>query len=162
MYSGHPEELALSSAALVGLMRQVFSKGMQFRFQARGASMAPFIQDGDVICIAPLGKNGPGLGEVTAFLHPQNGRLVVHRVVGKHGVTCLIQGDNLPGSPDGLVSIENLLGRVTHVERYGHPVWLGLGPERFAIALFSRFGLLLPVLHTAIPIVHFLFKKADR
>lgn len=113
MYSGHPEELALSSATLVGLMRQVFSKGMQFRFQARGASMAPFIQDGDVICIAPLGKNGPGLGEVTAFLHPQNGRLVVHRVVGKHGVTCLIQGDNLPGSPDGLVSIENLLGRVT-------------------------------------------------
>ena len=40
---------------------------------------------------------------------------------------------------------ENLLGRVTRVERNGKAVWLGLGPERTLIAWLSRRGWLIPV-----------------
>jgi signal peptidase I len=142
------EELVLSSAELENLMRQVLSRGSPFRFHARGMSMAPFIQDGEAIFVAPLRQNQPGLGDVMAFIHPQTGRLVVHRVVGKHGRAYLMRGDNANGDPDE-VSLEYLLGKVTQVERKGRQVRLGLGPERYLIALCSRAGLLLPLLRRA-------------
>jgi hypothetical protein len=141
-------KLILSGTELVDLMRQVLSRGKSFRFHARGGSMAPFIQDGDTICIIPLGRGGPGLGEVAAFLQPQTGRLLVHRVVSKHGQTYQIQGDNINGNPD-LVLLENLLGRVAHVERKGRQVRLGLGLERYLLALVSRIGLLVALYRRA-------------
>ena len=157
-YSVQPDELVLSSDVLVDLMRQVLSRGMPFRFHARGGSMVPFILDGDAVCVAPFGKRGPGFGEVVVFLHPQTGHLVVHRVVGKHGQACLIQGDNIAGDPDGLIPIKNLLGRVTRVERNGRQIWLGLGPERYLIALSSRSGLLIPVLRSFRSLFGMLFR----
>jgi len=158
-YNRQSEELVLSSAELVDLMRQILSRGMPFRFRARGASMAPFIQDGDTISIVALMGNEPGLGDVTAFLHPQTGRLVVHRVVGKHGRACLIQGDNAYGNPE-LVTLEYLQGKVTQVERNGRQIWLGLGPERYFIALSSRTGLLLPLVRGSGYMLRRFFRKS--
>ena len=142
VYSLRGSDLPLSAEALLELMRGVLARGVPLRFRAKGWSMAPFIRDGDVISVAPLGPALPGLGEVVAFVHPEIGKLVVHRVVARRGGGLLIQGDNLPGAADGLVPRENLLGRVTAVQRGGRKVWLGLGPERFLIALLSRVGLL--------------------
>jgi hypothetical protein len=107
--------------------------------------MAPFIRDGDVITVSPLENSLPGVGEVVAFVRPEDGNLVVHRIVGRRGRASLVQGDSVAEGTDGLVPAACLVGRVTRVERDGREVWLGLGPERTAIAWLSRMGLLVPL-----------------
>jgi hypothetical protein len=132
------EERPLSGPALLELMRAVLDKGVPFRFCARGWSMAPFIRDGDVITVSPLGRGRPRTGDVVAFVRPGMERLVVHRMVARTSAGFFMQGDCLPDQPDGVVPAENLLGRVTRIERKGRQIWLGLGPERCAIAWLSR------------------------
>jgi len=150
------EGSTLSSPALVALLRAVLDQGIPFRFRATGFSMLPFVRDGDVITLAPLAGTSPSLGDVVAFLHPDSGKLAVHRVVGKQGDSVLVRGDNTE-KPDGLVPTADLLGRVTRVERDGRRVYLGLGPERCLIAFLTRRGLFLslalPVWRLLRPIV---------
>jgi hypothetical protein len=136
--------MALTGAAMLGLLEGVLSRGVPFRFRAGGSSMAPFIRDGDVISVSPLRGDSPGAGEVVAFLHPETEKLVVHRVIGRREAGCLIRGDNAERMAADLVSPRNVLGRVTRVERGGKNIRLGQGPERLAIAFLSRAGLLLP------------------
>ena len=133
-------ELPLSGQVLVELMRAVLTKGAPFRFRARGWSMAPFIRDGDIICVSPLPEAGPAMGEVVAFIRAGTGQLVVHRVIGRERGAYAIQGDNTPGKADATVSQEDILGRVTRITRNGKDVRLGLGPERRLIAALSRAG----------------------
>jgi hypothetical protein len=107
--------------------------------------MSPFIKDGDVVTISTIVDSSPGFGDVIAFIHPRTERLIIHRVVGKIGDAFLLKGESAL-EPDGLIKKENILGLVTKVERKGKKVFLGLGPERFLIALLTRTNLLLPVL----------------
>jgi hypothetical protein len=139
------QELPLSGPALLELMRAVLVRGLPFRFRARGWSMAPFIRDGDVITVSPFRRARPGIGEVVAFTRPGTENVVVHRVLSRRGPAAFIQGDSVPGCGDGLIPAENLLGRVTRIERNGQEVWLGLGPERYAIAWLSRTRRLIPL-----------------
>jgi hypothetical protein len=143
------QNLPLSGKALLELMRAVLAKGRPFRFCARGWSMTPFIRDGDVITVAPLQQDLPDMGEIVAFVRPQGGKLVVHRVVACQDQTVFIQGDNQRYNgidyADGIIPQENLLGKVTSIERNGKKVWLGLGPERRVIAWLSRAMLLAPL-----------------
>ena len=138
-------EISLSGPALVELLRAVMDKGLPFRFRAKGASMSPFIKDGDVITVSPLSGALPRLGDVVAFTHPNTERLVVHRVVGKKGRYFLLKGDNV-SRVENKVSRKKLLGFVNIVERNSKQVFLGLGPERFLIALLTRIGLFSHVL----------------
>jgi hypothetical protein len=134
-------ELSLPGPALPDLLQAVVGKGADFRFQARGFSMFPFIRDGDIISLSLCRDPSPRLGEVVAFLRPETERLLVHRVVGKIGDSWMIKGDN--GSKmDCLVPRANILGCVTRVEREGRRIRLGLGPERHLIAFLSARGLL--------------------
>ena len=107
--------------------------------------MAPFIRDGDVITVAPFKDKVPRIGEVLAFIHPETGKLVVHRTVARYGDAFLMQGDNVGEQSDGLVPVKNLQGRVTRIERNGKAVFLGLGVERYLIAWLSRVRLLIPI-----------------
>jgi hypothetical protein len=132
--------ISLSGKALIELMQAVHAKGMPFRFSAGGHSMAPFIRDGDVVCVSPLASRAPGLGDVVAFIHPETKLLCMHRVLSVSGDSFLIQGDNMPEKPDGMIPREAIVGRVTRVERAGRRVRLGLGPERLLLALLSRCG----------------------
>ena len=141
----HAGELPLSGPALLELMRAVLEKEVPFRFKARGWSMAPFIRDGDVITVARLDHSKPSIGEVVAFVRPEAGNLVVHRIIARYAAAVLLQGDSFATCADGLVPLENLLGRVAHVERRGNPVWLGIGPERILIAWLSRVRVLIPM-----------------
>jgi hypothetical protein len=142
--------------------------------------MSPFIRDGDVITIAPVqpsnwnpdattlsslppgeapGVRPYGIGQVVAFVNPVNQRLVVHRIIGRHESRFVIQGDSLAGLSADMVHREDILGRVVRVERGTKRVWLGLGPERYAIAILSRVGLLLPILLRAGTLARFLRKR---
>ena len=146
------EDSTLSMPVLVELLRAVLERGQPFRFEAPGFSMSPFIQDSDAITVAPLSGAAPHLGDVVAFIRPETGKLVVHRVVGKQDGAFLIQGDNAEET-DGPVPAANVLGRVTRVERDGKRVYLGLGPERYLIALLSCWGLFRPLLLWGWPLV---------
>lgn len=132
--------LSLSGKALLDLMQAVHAKGLPFRFRAGGHSMAPFIRDGDVICVSPLASRAPGTGDVVAFIHPETKQLCTHRVLSAPGDTFLLQGDNMPERPDGRIPREAIVGRVTAVERAGRKVRIGLGPERLLLALLIRCG----------------------
>jgi hypothetical protein len=138
------DELSLSGAAFIALLRAVLDKGVPFRFQATGFSMSPFIRNGDVLTVFPL-SGRPRLGDVVAFVKQETGGLAIHRVVGTGAGGCLIRGDN-SSRDDGFVPEANILGCVTKVERSGKNVLLGLGPERYLIAFLVRKGLLIPLL----------------
>jgi hypothetical protein len=128
--------------------------------------MSPFIRDGDVITIAPVqppdrNPHVPAssslsarsvtearncdIGQVVAFVSALSRRLVVHRIIGRHDSGFLIRGDNLSGPVADTVRPDDILGRLVRIERGRRRVWLGLGPERYAIAVLSRAGLLLPI-----------------
>jgi signal peptidase I len=146
LYATSASELSLSGESLQGLMVEVLTRGVPFRFRATGWSMAPFIRNGDIICISPIANNDPSIGEVVAFTQLETNKLIVHRIIGKQGASYIIQGDNAPECPDSHVPQENLLGRVTSIEREGKQVSLGLGPERYIIAYTSKTGWFLQVL----------------
>lgn len=141
LFTKKREELSLSSLDLEKLMRGVLDKGASFRFQGKGYSMSPFIKDGDILTIVPLQGSAPRFGDVVVFTHPQTGKLIIHRIIGKRSSSYLTKGDNAPDE-DGLVSRAAILGRVTRVQRNGKYVSLGLGLDRFIIAYVTRNGLL--------------------
>ncbi len=108
--------------------------------------MAPFIRDGDLITISPLQTAHPEIGEVIAYIRPQENKLVVHRLVDWSNRNAIFLGDNELEYPKEPIPQECLIGTVTRIERNGHPIWLGLGPERLIIAWLSRSRLLTPLL----------------
>ena len=145
IYHVRGSDFPLSDASLIELLRAVLAAGVPFRFRARGWSMVPFIRDGDVITVAPLGHSAPRPGDVLALLHPVSGKLLVHRAIARRGECYLIQGDSVFGGPDGWIEAHRFLGRVVRVEREDRSVRLGLGVERYLLALLVRMRLLLPV-----------------
>jgi hypothetical protein len=146
--SENADELSLSGPALTELLRSVLGQGLPFSFRATGASMSPFIRDGDKVTLSPLQGHTPRRGDVVACVGPGGQRLIVHRVVGKRGDSYLVKGD-AASRVDGLVPREGILGCVTKVERDGKQVSIGLGPERFLLGDLTRsrflMSLLLPV-----------------
>jgi len=159
----HPElkksGMALSGKALIELMLAVHAKGKPFRFSAGGHSMAPFIRDGDVIVVSPLASRTPGPGDVVAFIHPETRLLCIHRVLSINGERFLIQGDNTPEKPDGMIPRKAIIGRITRVERGGRRVRLGLGPERRLLALLSHRGLLTVIRQYAGPLYRYFTRR---
>ncbi len=123
--------------ALLVLGRAVLERGVPFRFRAAGTSMSPFIRDGDVLTVAPLAGSRPRLGEVVAFVHPNSGKLAVHRVVATRDAARLLQGDAAL-EPDGWIRPTDILGRVIAIERNHRRVGFGLGAERMGIAWLRR------------------------
>jgi len=136
------KELYLSSSSLAGLLNGALSKNAAFRFQARGFSMSPFIKDGDILTVSPLSVSGAGIGKVAAFIQPKDNKLVIHRIVGKANGSYIIKADN-GFTGDGLIPAGNILGCVTKIERKGRDILLGLGPERYLLAVISRSRLLI-------------------
>jgi signal peptidase len=125
------------------LIAAVLSKGKQFRFQAKGYSMSPFIQNGDIVTISPQSRI-INLGEVVAIFDSKK-HLFLHRVVKIRGDKFLVQGDSNP-TIDGWFIRNEILGFVTNVERKSKDIRFGLGRERLIIALLSASGWLMPLL----------------
>jgi hypothetical protein len=149
--------LSLSGSGLKELLLAVIGKGVPFRFQARGASMYPFIQDRDLVTISPLKNGKPRPGDSIAFCLPDSGKLAVHRIIGRKAGGFLTRGDNSAG-PDGLVPLGDVFGLVTRVERQGKRTAIGRGPEKRLIAVLSRGGFLVPLISISRSIVRFAFK----
>lgn len=99
--------------------------------------MNPFIKDGDVVTIKPIGKTKPRIGKVIAFIHPNTKRAILHRIVKKKGGHYITKGDNTL-EKDGQIPAQSILGLVSRVERNKKSVRLGLGPERYFIVFISK------------------------
>jgi hypothetical protein len=152
-------ERSLSGEGLRELLEAVLERKKPFRFQARGFSMSPSINDGDIVTVFPYDRRCPQSGDIVAFLHPETEKLVIHRIVGKKRTSFLLKGDST-FEKDGLVPGSRILGLVKRVERRGRVTSLGSGSLRFLIAFLSRRNLLLPVLSSMRWVVRpFRFKK---
>jgi len=123
------------------LMAEVLKKGKAFRFQASGASMSPFIKNGDVLTLVAGNHRRIRIGDVVAFHHPHTGNLIIHRIVKLSVKTFLLKPDN-GLRVDGWISRQAIIGIVQSVERGERPHNLGLGREKWLIAYLSRWNLL--------------------
>ncbi len=88
----------------------------------RGRSMAGTFRLGDALVLEDISPDRVKAGDVVVFrgIGPEGKEnLIVHRVrsVLPHGL--VTQGDNNPWADTGLVTADNLVGRVTHVRRGG-------------------------------------------
>lgn len=117
-------------------MVDTLNKNAKFRFKAKGASMWPWIKNGDVLTISPLPFKGPRLGDVVPYAISKS-MMVVHRIVGKQHGKYLICADNATDY-DGLFSEDAFYGRVSKIERNNRDIRFGLGPERVLIAWMTR------------------------
>ncbi len=110
-------ELTLSRDDFGALSAAVLERGDSLRFRACGNSMRPFIRDGDLLLVRPGLETRPG---DVVLCRAGNGQLLAHRVVRvhqqSHPCSMVLQGDACPW-PDGLVPLDNVLGRVVAVER---------------------------------------------
>lgn len=123
---------------MAALVEELAGRGVSARFVARGGSMSPWIRDGDVVTVTPLGSvASAGPGEVGAFKRPGSGRLTVHRLVRRVSEGWEARGDRLGGT-DGVVADGEILGIVTRVERRGREAFLPRGPAGLLLARLSR------------------------
>lgn len=136
--------IILPSAVFRDIMTSVIARGGRFRFEARGLSMLPFIRDGDVLTVVQLRPTTVSLGDVVVFRRPTVDKIAVHRVVRVLQGGVSLRGDAALDA-DGMVPFESVIGYVAGVERNGHRVRFGFGPERRVIGLLSRHGLLIPL-----------------
>jgi RimJ/RimL family protein N-acetyltransferase len=113
--------ILLSNSDLLKLNREFLERGISIRFQARGFSMRPFIQDGDFITVSPIENSSIRVGDV-AFYSTAENNVIVHRVIKKYGkdgnMKLLIKGDACFGNTER-VSSQDVLGKVVAIERNG-------------------------------------------
>lgn len=136
-YIIHGGELRLSNPGQLKLLHCMKDRGISLRTVVCGISMHPFIRNQDVITIVPLDNHRLGVGEVVASIHPENGRLMIHRIIKRTKSGWLIKGDNC-AKTDGVVAAENIIGLVTRIERNGKEVRLGLGFNGKWVAVLNR------------------------
>ena len=130
----------MSGESIADLIGQLHIKNVPALIRARGSSMAPFIQDGDLMTILPPKKTG--LGDIVAFLKPESKEFIVHRIVGKSGTHFIAKGDNVFG-PSDLISSSNIIGAVIETKRsFGKIQRMGFGPEKKIIGILSRLKIL--------------------
>lgn len=112
-------EIDLSSEQFLDLAAEILNQGSSLRFRARGVSMRPIIQDGDLLEIRPLDWGQIRRGDILLFRASPRQSLV-HRVVGIQRVAgaarFLLQGDAVL-QPDGWIDPMQVLGRVERIER---------------------------------------------
>jgi hypothetical protein len=135
-------ELSLSNPGQLALLESMAERGVPMRTSVRGYSMHPFIRDRDVLTIAPFKGHHPELGDVVAFTHPGNNRLVIHRIIANTASGCLIKGDNC-AEADGIIEPKKIVGYVTRIERDAKEVRFGFGNEKKLIAFLNRGGALI-------------------
>ena len=106
------------------LAAQLLGAGHAMRFRARGSSMYPLVQDGDMLDVCPVGDTAIDVDDIVLYRSSRNG-IVVHRVAAIIGqgekVTLRVKGDSV-GKADPEVQESQVLGRVVNIERRGRRI----------------------------------------
>lgn len=112
--------------------------------KARGASMIPFLLDGDVVTVSPAGGGEVGVGDIVCFAPPW-APLCLHRVI-RRGAALVVKGDAVAFSD--LVAPEEVMGKVVAVERHGRTRRLDTAAARATSRLVAALS---PVLWRLVP-----------
>ncbi len=135
------------TAAFSLLARDLIACGKGFRFCARGQSMWPTIQDGDILHVEPIRK-APRRGDIILFF--REGEFKAHRIIRRPDDNFVTRGDAGMES-DGIVRRQEIVGKVVAKEcpSTGQLTRFNAGRER--AVLFGRRlrGNVLQVLHLA-------------
>jgi signal peptidase I len=111
--------MTIDALTLEGLSAEILSRGSALRLQVQGGSMAPLIQDEDILTLEPVNFRKISVGDAILFKSPQ-GNLVIHRVIRKKSFQntfqFLVQGDQVANN-DGWIAGEQVFGKVTQIER---------------------------------------------
>ena len=100
------------SAVFGTLARELIAHGKGFRFCARGRSMWPTIQDGDILHVEPFTKS-PKRGDIVLFF--REGKFGAHRIIGGADNNYVTRGD-AGMEIDGVVRREEMIGKVVAKE----------------------------------------------
>lgn len=123
--------LPLTATLFSQLLRDVG----QATIEVHGSSMLPVILPGDLLRVE---AGAPSIGDVVVFL--RDNRVCAHRVVRITDCTVITLGD-ANSDPDPCVNKNDILGRVTSLERYGTTVF-DLRPRRVTSTLLGNSSLL--------------------
>ena len=100
---------------LMPVIRSALERGQRVRMTVNGASMSPFIRDGDVVELEPM-HSLPITGDIL-LVHCSVERYVLHRVSRVEGEVFFLRGD-AQAHEEGPFTRGDLLGRV--VKTYGN------------------------------------------
>jgi len=115
-----PQSSVDAHAVKCELAADVLCSSGSLRLQVMGWSMLPSVWPGDMLTVERAGSNAVSEGDIVLF--GRDRRLFAHRVVAKRGqpgdFQIVTQGDAMP-APDSPVSEEELLGKVSFIQRNG-------------------------------------------
>ena len=95
------------SAAFSHLAGKLLSSGIQIRFRARGRSMLPTIQDGDLLHVGSATRLA--FADIVLFRHGTEFK--AHRIVRKRPQSFITRGD-AGLDPDGEIREDQIVGKV--------------------------------------------------
>lgn len=127
----------MSRSVLYELSDEVLVKNKKnIKFKARGSSMRPFIKDGDIVEVQPIGNTSIKSGDVLLFKSSPE-TICLHRVIKIKGNKFTIKGD-ASRRIDGIVESQNIIGKLNSIERNGSPVQItGISVNRILNRLFA-------------------------
>jgi phage repressor protein C with HTH and peptisase S24 domain len=98
------------------LTSELIAGGYGLRFRAKGRSMVPTIQDGEIIHVKPVGGHMLRIGDIV--LLRSGTEFKAHRIIRKRGQYFITRGD-AGGDTDGEIRCDQVLGRVFAKEPLG-------------------------------------------
>jgi len=142
----------LQAEAIRQLFINLLREGHVIRSLAVGASMSPSIKKGELLIVKPIALEEAEIGEIVAFRRDESHSvLTTHRVVQKgkeRGQRYIItKGDRNPNRDFPLVASQEVLGKVTGIERNGQVISLESPFYRIRGFLMARLSLGLWILH---------------
>ena len=106
--------------------------------------MHPFLRNGEVLVVSPVDSPEVSLGDIV--LYSDGGTLVCHRVFRKRGASFETKGD-AQLRPDALIKPEQLIGRVTAVQKGSRTIRLDNLRGRVLNLLVSRLSVVTATLY---------------
>jgi Peptidase S24-like len=95
------------------LTSELIAGGYGLRFQAKGRSMLPTIQDGEIVHVQPVVRYKLRIGDIV--LLRSGAEFKAHRIIRKRGLGFITRGDSGVDT-DGEIRCDQILGRVTAKE----------------------------------------------
>jgi hypothetical protein len=134
---GEAMTMTFPARELMPMICAALVRGQHVRLTAKGGSMLPFIHDGDVVELEPVGSL-PLFGHVVLARSRSEGeRYVLHRVVSVRGDMLFLRGDAQKDC-EGPFGQGDVLGKVSKNYYHGGLRRLDRGIWRFAALTWHR------------------------
>lgn len=106
------------------MWQEACERGKNLSFKIVSGSMSPLLEEGNVVRVGRAEATRVRVGDIIAFKDGRN--VVVHRVIGRISKDGKLvfrhRGD--AGESSGIISAENLIGKILVIEKEGHRIFL--------------------------------------